>query len=96
MSEENVEIVRAFIDAWNRGDQDAALAALAHLAPEFELDFSRRQAPSTESFGAISCPRCGTSGRGSGSQPGRRRTSSSTLSSGSWCAPRRTPRDATG
>jgi hypothetical protein len=29
MSEENVEIVRGFIDAWNRGDQDAAAGTLA-------------------------------------------------------------------
>jgi ketosteroid isomerase-like protein len=42
MSRENVEIVRAYIDAWNRGDQDAALK---YLAPEFELDFSRATGP---------------------------------------------------
>jgi ketosteroid isomerase-like protein len=42
MSQENVEIVRASIDAWNRGDWDAALKA---AAPSFEFDFSRSVGP---------------------------------------------------
>src|SRR3954452_9044705 len=42
MSEENVEIVRATIDAYNRGDLDAALK---DAAPEFELDWTRAVGP---------------------------------------------------
>ena len=42
MSQENVEIVRASIDAWNRGDWDAALK---DAAPGFEFDFSRSVGP---------------------------------------------------
>ena len=38
MSQENVEIVRAALDALNRGDGDAALK---DMAPDFEFDFSR-------------------------------------------------------
>ena len=38
MSEENVEIVRAEFDAINRGDLDAAMAL---VAPGFEVDMSR-------------------------------------------------------
>src|SRR4051812_16035496 len=37
MSQENVEIVRASLDAWNRGDWDAALAA---AAPDLVFDNS--------------------------------------------------------
>jgi len=42
MSQENVEIVRAAVDAWNRGDWDAALK---DGAPSFEFDFSRSVGP---------------------------------------------------
>jgi ketosteroid isomerase-like protein len=42
MSQENVEIVRAFLDAWNRGDWDATLK---DTAPSFEFDFSRSVGP---------------------------------------------------
>ena len=42
MSKENVDIVRASIDAWNRGDWDAALK---DAAPSFEFDFSRSVGP---------------------------------------------------
>ena len=42
MSQENVEIVRAVIDAFNRGDWEAALK---HAAPDFEFDFSRAVGP---------------------------------------------------
>jgi ketosteroid isomerase-like protein len=42
MSEENVEFVRARVDAFNRGDRDAALK---DLAPDFELDMSRAIGP---------------------------------------------------
>ena len=42
MSEENVEIVRAALDAYNRGDRDAALK---DMAPDFELDMSRSIGP---------------------------------------------------
>ena len=38
MSQENVEIVRASIDAINSGDADAAFR---DMAPDFEFDFSR-------------------------------------------------------
>jgi ketosteroid isomerase-like protein len=42
MSEENVEIVRAYIDAYNGGDLDSALG---HLADDFEYDGSRALGP---------------------------------------------------
>jgi ketosteroid isomerase-like protein len=42
MSEENVEIVRAGLDAFNRGDRDAALK---DLPPDFEFDMSRAISP---------------------------------------------------
>jgi ketosteroid isomerase-like protein len=42
MSQENVEIVRATYDAYNRGDLDAALK---DAAPEFELDWTRAVGP---------------------------------------------------
>jgi ketosteroid isomerase-like protein len=42
MSQENVEIIRAAIDAFNRKDWDAALK---DAAPGFELDFSRAIGP---------------------------------------------------
>ena len=42
MSQENVEIVRAVIDALNRKDQETALE---HLDTDFELDWSRAVGP---------------------------------------------------
>ncbi len=42
MSQENVEIISAAIDAYNRGDWEATLSA---TAPEFELDMSRSIGP---------------------------------------------------
>jgi ketosteroid isomerase-like protein len=42
MSDENLEIIRASIDAYNRGDWDAALGA---ASPSFELDMSRSVGP---------------------------------------------------
>jgi ketosteroid isomerase-like protein len=42
MSQENVEIVRAAYDAYNRGDLDAVLS---YAAPHFELDWSRGVGP---------------------------------------------------
>ena len=42
MSQENVEIVKAAIDAMNRKDWDAAFQ---DAAPGFELDFSRALGP---------------------------------------------------
>ena len=42
MSQENLAIVRASIDAWNRGDWDATLK---DGAPSFEFDFSRSVGP---------------------------------------------------
>jgi ketosteroid isomerase-like protein len=42
MSEENVEIVRNFIDTLNRGELDAGLSI---TSSDFELDFSRADGP---------------------------------------------------
>ena len=42
MSQENVEIVRAAIDAYNRGDWKAAFK---DAAPDFEFDLSRSVGP---------------------------------------------------
>jgi ketosteroid isomerase-like protein len=42
MSQQNVEIVKAAIDAWNREDWDAMLR---DMAPGFELDLSRAVGP---------------------------------------------------
>jgi ketosteroid isomerase-like protein len=42
MSQQNVEIVRASVDAWNRRDWDAALK---DAAPNFTFDFSRSMGP---------------------------------------------------
>jgi ketosteroid isomerase-like protein len=42
MSQENIEIARAAIDAYNRGDWDAALN---DATPDFELDLSRAMGP---------------------------------------------------
>ena len=42
MSQENVAIVRATYDAYNRGSLDAALK---DAAPEFELDWTRAVGP---------------------------------------------------
>ena len=42
MSQENVEIVRAGLDAWNRGDWDTALK---DAAPDLEYDLSRALGP---------------------------------------------------
>jgi ketosteroid isomerase-like protein len=48
MSQENVEIVRAAIDAWNRRDWDAALK---DAASTFEFDFSRSMGPGRGVYG---------------------------------------------
>jgi len=42
MSQENVEIVRAALEAFNRGDWDGALT---NAAPDLELDLSRAAGP---------------------------------------------------
>jgi len=42
MPQENVEIVRAALDAFNSGDREAALK---DMAPDFELDMSRAISP---------------------------------------------------
>ena len=42
MSQENVEIVRVFVDAFNRGQWEGALQ---RLHSDFELDFSRAVGP---------------------------------------------------
>jgi ketosteroid isomerase-like protein len=42
MSRENVETVRAVIDAFNRGDWEAGLK---HMDSDFEFDFSRAVGP---------------------------------------------------
>src|SRR3954469_1325994 len=43
MSQENVEIVKAKYDAFNRGDWDAVV--FKDAAPGFEMDFSRALGP---------------------------------------------------
>ena len=48
MSQENVEIVRAFYAAYNRGDLDAVLK---DLAPDFTLDWSRAMGPQRGVYG---------------------------------------------
>src|SRR5439155_1363656 len=48
MSQENVEIVKAWIDAYNREDEDAFFK---DLAPGFVLDFSRAIGPWRGVFG---------------------------------------------
>jgi ketosteroid isomerase-like protein len=42
MTSEKTEVVRAFVDAFNRADWDAALE---HAAPGFEIDLSRAMGP---------------------------------------------------
>ena len=48
MSQENVEVVRAWYDAFNREDWDAMLK---DAAPGFEVDFSRSDGPLAGVFG---------------------------------------------
>jgi ketosteroid isomerase-like protein len=48
MSQENVEIVKAWYDAYNREDWDALIK---DAAPGFELDFSRSVGPLAGVFG---------------------------------------------
>ena len=48
MSQENVELVRATYDAYNRRDLDAALK---DTAPEFELDWTRAVGPQRGVYG---------------------------------------------
>ena len=48
MSQENVEIVRAAVEALSEGDLGAALR---HAAPDFEYDFSRAVGPSQGVYG---------------------------------------------
>src|SRR3954454_25292713 len=47
MSQDNVKIVRAVIDAFNRGDWDAALK---HMDSDFEFDGSRAIGPMSGVF----------------------------------------------
>jgi ketosteroid isomerase-like protein len=42
MSQENVELVRGALEAWNRGDWEAILE---DAGPDFELDMSRAAGP---------------------------------------------------
>jgi ketosteroid isomerase-like protein len=42
MSQENVEVVRAAIEAYNRGDLESVLTA---APPDFEIDLSRAAGP---------------------------------------------------
>lgn len=48
MSKENVEIVKAAIDAYNRGDEEALLK---DAAPGFECDLSRAMGPQHDVYG---------------------------------------------
>jgi ketosteroid isomerase-like protein len=50
MSQENVEIVRAAYDAYNRGDLDSTLK---ETAPEAELDWSRGVGPQRPDHAAV-------------------------------------------
>ncbi len=49
MSRENVEVVRAALEAWNRDDWDAILES---ATPDFELDMSRAMGPFRGVYGA--------------------------------------------
>ena len=49
MSQENIEVVRAAIDEYNRGDLDAALKV---MHPDFELDWSRAMGTNQGVYGA--------------------------------------------
>ncbi len=53
MSDENVQIVRAAIDALNTGDLDAFVR---DAAPDFEFDFSRAVGPAHGVFGRAELP----------------------------------------
>jgi ketosteroid isomerase-like protein len=53
MSEKNVELVRAAVDAYNRGDRDAALK---DAAPDFEMDLSRALGPQHGIYGLEQIP----------------------------------------
>ena len=53
MSQENVEIVRAALDAYNRGDLEAMLK---HAAPDCELDWSRSIGPQRGVYGLDQLP----------------------------------------
>ena len=48
MSQENVQIVRAAIEAFNRGDRDAFLRK---ASPDFEYDLSRAAGPNRGVYG---------------------------------------------
>ena len=56
MSQENVEIVRAAIDAYNQGGWEAALK---DAAPDFELDWSRAIGPFRGVYGREQVRRLG-------------------------------------
>jgi ketosteroid isomerase-like protein len=56
MSQENVEVVRAAIDAYNRGGWEAALK---DAAPDFELDWSRAIGPLRGVYGREQVRRLG-------------------------------------
>jgi ketosteroid isomerase-like protein len=49
MSEQNLEVVRAAVEAWNRDDWDAILET---ATPDFELDMSRADGPFRGVYGA--------------------------------------------
>jgi ketosteroid isomerase-like protein len=49
MSQENVELVKAAFEAWNRSDWDSILAL---ATPDFELDLSRANGPFRGTYGS--------------------------------------------
>ncbi len=51
MSQENIEIVRSALDAYNRGDLEAAMK---YAAPDCELDWSRSIGPQRGEYRSIS------------------------------------------
>jgi hypothetical protein len=74
MSQENVEIVKAAIDAVNRGDWDAAFQ---DAAPGFEQDFSRHSVLGVASSDLIRFSVFGRNSPRAGSPFGSSPTSSS-------------------
>jgi ketosteroid isomerase-like protein len=57
MSRENVDIVRAAIDAYNRGDLESALK---DASPGFECDLSRASGPQNDVYGRAEMERLWT------------------------------------
>ena len=74
MSQENVEIVKAAIAAYNREDWDAMFK---DAAPGFELDMSRAVGPWRGIYGLDQARRCGRNSARTGNPLGWSPTNSS-------------------